>query len=35
MARIKILNKKNVNSLIKKIPYQRMPRKIKMVRIYK
>ena len=35
MARIKILVKRNINSLTKKIPYRRMPMGIKIVEIYK
>ena len=35
MARIKILVKRNINSLTKKISYGRMPIGIKIVEIYK
>ena len=35
MARTKILIKKNINSIIKKIPYKRIPIKIRIVKIYK
>ena len=35
MARIKILIKKNINSLTRKIPYRKIPIKIKIVKIYR
>ena len=35
MARIRILAKRNINSLIRKILYQRMPIGTKMVEIYR